>query len=89
MGTEFLVLCFYERPEDRLDIVSEADRIIQLMQRMELPISHIGLGGPASSGKLVGKQAALLIRPSCVEDSCSIADGVFLEEADDAVGVVL
>ena len=41
--------------------------------------------------KKYGKRSfgRLLIRPSYVEDSGSIADGVFLEEADDAFGIVL
>lgn len=54
-----LTICLYGGPEEELDLSSEANRLLRLMERIGLPINHIGLGGPASSGKLVSKEAAL------------------------------
>lgn len=59
MGNGCLTICLYGGTEEVLDLTSEAYRLFRLMERIGLPISHIGLGGPASSGKLVGKQAGL------------------------------
>lgn len=44
---------------------------------------------PQGTASIWAGKWELLIRPSYVEDSGSIADGVFLEEADDAFGIVL
>ena len=58
MNNECLALCLYDGPNEPLDLAEESMRHIHLMDQLGIPVSHMGLGGNRSSGKLMGKKAA-------------------------------
>jgi hypothetical protein len=58
MNKECLALCLYDGPNEPLDLAEESMRHIHLMDQLGIPVSHMGLGGNRSSGKLMGKKAA-------------------------------